>query len=104
MRAGEEVRHGLSEVPQRLLLRHLAPGAQPLVSRPCFRKLPTLLRVARCAVATRTPPRLLLNSEVPNEPRMRAVPSQGCLLRRRRHQTIAGHAKTLSSTADISGR
>jgi hypothetical protein len=73
MRAREEIRHCLSEVPQRLLLYRLAAGSQPPVFGASLSKLPALLQVSRRAVAPRTPPQLLLDCEVPHKAGMRAV-------------------------------
>src|SRR5215472_16297246 len=71
--AGEERAHGLGEVAQGLLLHHLAPRLQPQMLSPYCGELPTLLQVARCYAAARTPPRLLLHGKVPHEPGMSAM-------------------------------
>lgn len=73
VRAREETRQCLSEVPQRLLLYRLAPGSQPPIFGASLGKLPALLQVSRRAVAPRSPPRLLLDCEVPHKASMRAV-------------------------------
>ncbi len=62
MRAGEEVRHCLGEVPKRLLLHHLRARPQPLELPSGLGQLPRLLVVAgRMSAAAPTPMRLLLN-------------------------------------------
>jgi hypothetical protein len=73
MRAGKEITHGLGEVSQRLLLHHLAPGAQPQMLSPSRGELPTLIQVTWRTAAAWTPPRMLLDSEVPYEPGLSAV-------------------------------
>jgi len=60
-RAGEETCHCLGEVPQRLLLHHLAAGPQPPTLSASLGKLPALFQVTRRAVAPTMPPRLLLD-------------------------------------------
>ena len=101
--AGEEVRHGLGEVPQRLLLDHLAARAQPVVLRAGGGELAALLQVARRAGTAGPPPGLLLDRQVPHVPGMRAMVPQHRLLGGRREQPVPGHANTLANTTDIPG-
>jgi hypothetical protein len=99
--AGKEILRGLVKVPQGLLLHHLAAGRQPSVFPPCGGELPALLQVARRTCPSWAPPRLLLAGKVPREPGMRTMLPNYCLIGSRREQAVSGHAKTLSSTADI---
>ena len=66
----EERGHRPGEVPQRLLLHHLAARSQPRVLRPRPGELPTLLQVARGALAAGAPVRVLLHGQVPHVPGM----------------------------------
>jgi hypothetical protein len=100
VRAGKEVRHSLGEVPQRLLLHHLAAAAQPLVFRPSGSELSALIQVAGRPATAWTPPRLLLDSQIPHEPGMGAVFPHGCFLCERRHQSVTGHTKKLANATD----
>jgi hypothetical protein len=52
-------------------------------------------------MASRMPPGLLLDRQVPHVPGVRAVLPQYCLLDRGRRQPVTGHTKTLASIADI---
>jgi hypothetical protein len=99
--ASKKVPHSLIEVAKRLLLYHLAARGKPSIVAPRSGELPALLQIPRCAHTPWSPPRLLLTSEVPCEPGMRTVFAQYRFLSSRRKQTVAGHTKTLSSTADI---
>ncbi len=99
--AGEEGRHGLDEVSQRLLLDHLAAGPQPGMLGAGSGELAALLQVARRARAAGAPPGLLLDRQIPHEPRMRAMVPQHRLLGGRREQTVPGHTNTLANTTDI---
>jgi hypothetical protein len=76
MRPSEEVGHRLREVPQRLLLHHLAARPQLVMLRPRLSELTASLHVAGGTSAPWTPPRLLLHREVPDEPGVRAVRPQ----------------------------
>src|SRR5439155_18052611 len=73
MRTAQVVCHGLGEVAQRLLLHYLRACGQPRVLRACDGELPTLLEVARSALAARAPVSVLLDREVPNVPGVAAV-------------------------------
>lgn len=86
MRSPEEVRHGLREVPQCLLLHHLAAVAQPRVFRARCGELSELLKVTWRAIPSRPPVRMLLDRQVPNVPGMSTVLRQNrFLLRSRSH-------------------
>ena len=88
--AGEEVPHSLGEVPQRLLLHRLTPGAKPGVLRAGFRQLRGLLAIAG-SFAARLPVLLLLHRQIPHIPRVPAVPKQCLLLLRSRQQSEPRH-------------
>ncbi len=64
VRAREEIRHRLGEVPQRLLLHHLTAGPQPPILGTSLGKLPALVQVSRRAATPGVPPQLLLDREV----------------------------------------
>jgi hypothetical protein len=72
--AAEKVLHGLVKVAQRLLLNHLTPLPQPQVLRAGGGELSTLLQIARRRSATETPPRLLLDGQVPDISGVCAMP------------------------------
>jgi hypothetical protein len=99
----EEGFHGLSKVPERLLLDHLASSVQPVMLPPGCGQLPALLQISRRGPTPRVPPRLLLNCQVPHESCMRAVVFQGLFLGDRRSQPIAAHTNTVSIRSDIPG-
>ena len=101
--SSEEVHHCLGEVPQRLLLDHLTPGAQPVKLTAGRGELSALHQIAGRAAASGPPVRLLLACQVPHISCVRAVFSQHCLLVRRWHQAVAGHANRLSRCRDIPG-
>jgi hypothetical protein len=101
MSAAEEVPHRLVEIPQCLLLDHLAAGTKPLVLGTGNGELPALLQVPWRARAARTPPGMLFDREVPNKARVRAVVPQRCFLLIGRFQAVTGHSNTLSITSDI---
>jgi hypothetical protein len=98
--AGEEVGHGLGEVPQRLLLYHLAAAGQPTVLSAGIGQLRRLRTVGWRMAAAGPPPGLLLDGQVPHEPSVRAVLPQGDLLRWRWHQPVARHESNLLATTD----
>jgi hypothetical protein len=62
-----------------------------------------LFQEARRAGPARTPVRVLLDSEVPHVPGVRAVAAQHGFLGGRGKQPVAGHANTLAIVTDISG-
>ena len=103
MRAAQVACHGLGEVAQRLLLNHLNACGQPRVLRAGGGELPTLLQVARSALATWAPMPVLLDREVPNVPGVATMFPQHSLLRGREDQTVTGHANILANNTDISG-
>jgi hypothetical protein len=95
--ASEEACHRLREIPQRLLLHHLAPCAQPLMLRAGGGELPALLQVAGGTVPARTPPRFLLDREVPNVPGVRAVSQQDRFLFRGGGKAVSRHTNIIST-------
>jgi len=101
MGADEEISHRLVKVAERLLLHHLAATGQPSMFPSCRGELPALLKVARRMGPSRMPPRLLFAGKVPHEPCLSAMLPENCLIGGRREQAVPGHAKTLSSVADI---
>jgi hypothetical protein len=100
VRSRKETRIRLGEVPQRLLLDHLAAVAEPTKLGACVGKLAALLQVARRSAAPGTPSGLLLNGEVPHEAGVRAMVSQHCLLSGSRHQAVTRHSNIISKIAD----
>jgi hypothetical protein len=98
VRSRKEICHRLGEVPQRLLLYHLAAAPEPTKLGACVGKLAALLQVARSSAAPGTPPGLLLNGEVPYEAGVRAMVSQHCLLSGRRYQAVTRHSNVISKT------
>jgi hypothetical protein len=103
MGAGEEVPHGLREVPQCLLLHGLRPGRQPVVFGTGLGQLGRLLVVRRGAAAW-LPKLLLLHGQVPHKPRMPAMLQQHHLLNRRRQQPEPRHARKVTAHTDINSR
>jgi len=91
MRAIEEVREGLREVSQSLLLHHLRTSAQPAEFLTSFGQLTTLFGKRRCRSTSGSPMLVLLDGQVPHEPRMRAVLQQRRLLRRRGLESVTRH-------------
>src|SRR6266567_9195208 len=69
----EERGRRLGEIPQRLLLDHLAACGQPVMLGAGSGELPTLLQVAGRALAARMPVRVLLDGQVPHVPGVSAV-------------------------------
>jgi hypothetical protein len=104
MGTGEEIRHGLGEVPQRLLLHHLGACGQPGMLFPYGGELTALLKVTWRTRPAPAPVRMLLHSQVPHEPGMCAVVPQRAFLSGRGDQPVSGHTNTLANTYDISGR
>ena len=99
MRPGEEVPHGLREIPQRLLLHRLRPSRQPPVFGAGSGQLCALLVVAGRA-ATRLPMLLLLDRQIPHIPGMAATLSQPRYLLSSRKQPIPRHTENLAPTTD----
>jgi hypothetical protein len=98
----EERSHRLGEVAQRLLLHSLRAFGQPGVLRAGSGELSALLQVARRALPTGVPVRVLLDGEVPHVPGVRAVVPQHGLLGVRGEQSVPGHTNILSIDTDIS--
>jgi hypothetical protein len=98
VRPREEARLSLGEVTQCLLLNHLAALSQPRIVRAGGGELPALLHVARCDPAPWTPPRVLLDCQVPHVPGVRAVPQQDLFLLSGGLQTVFGHTNIISAT------
>ena len=93
--AVKETPHGLIKVAERLLLDHLAAIAQPWIRFTGHGELPTLLHVPGRRQAPRTPPRLLLNRQVPHITGVRAMPDQYALLFATQVNTISRHTNTI---------
>ena len=102
MRAGEEVAHGLGEIPQRLLLHGLRPGRQPVVLGPGLRQLSALLDVAR-RLTLRMPVLPLLRRQIPHISRIPTVRQQSLLLLMSRQQPEPRHNRTVTTDTDIRG-
>lgn len=101
MGAREEVAHSLLEVSQSLLLNHLAPGAQPRELSTCPSELAALLKVAGRGLAAWPPVRLLLDGQVPYEPRMCAVRKHRPFLNSGGLKTITRHSNIVAMTPDM---
>ncbi len=91
MDADVEVLDSLVEVPQRLLLYGLRPGAQPARRGSSFGQLPTLLDKPGCSRSVRGPHRPLLERQIPYVARMLTVLQQRALLRGGRVEPEPGH-------------
>jgi hypothetical protein len=100
MRPGEEIRHGLGEIPQRLLLHPLGPRRKPSELSSGLGQLPGLLGVPRRTRPPRPPMQMLLTREIPHIPGVRAMLQQHHLLNGRGLKPEP-HAKTLTTTTDI---
>ena len=98
--AGEEVAHGLREVPQRLLLHRLTPSPKPPVLGAGLGQLRGLLDVAG-SLAPRSPILLLLNRQIPHIPRIPAMRQQRLLLLADGQQPKPRHTRTVTTTTDI---
>ena len=99
MRPGEKVAHRLGEVPQRLLLHGLGACCQPVVLGAGDSQLSTLFVVARRA-ASRLPVLVLLDGQVPHEPRMATMLGQRRRLVSGRNQPVSRHTSNLAATTD----
>jgi hypothetical protein len=99
----EEGRLCVGEVPQRLLLYHLAACSEPVILRSGGCELSALLKVARRTRAASMPVQVLLDGQVPNVPGMAAMIPEHRILGGRGKQPVSGHANTLSTTTDIFG-
>ncbi len=102
VRAGEEVPHGLREIPQRLLLNSLTSGTEPPVLGAGLRQLRTLLQIPG-SLAARLPVLLLLHRQIPHIPRIPAVRQQRLLLLRSRQQSEPRHNRTIITDTDNPG-
>jgi hypothetical protein len=100
----EERGHRLSEVAQGLLLDGLGAGGQPRVLRAGGGELPALLQVAGSALPAGVTVGVLLDGQVPHVPGVAAVVPQHRFLGGGGEQAVPGHANTLASTTDISGK
>jgi hypothetical protein len=96
----EEGSHRLREVPQSLLLHHVAASIQPRELSSRDSQLSRLLHISGCWGASRAVMKVLLHSQVPNEPGMRAVLTKDQLLLRCRRQSIPGHTPSLVTPTD----
>ncbi len=92
VRTGEEVRHRLREVPERLLLHRLRTRRQPRVGGAGLGELAGLRAIPRRRAAPRRPPGVLFNGQVPDVPGVRAMLQQPRLLGRGRTQPVPRHA------------
>jgi hypothetical protein len=99
--AGEEACHRVSEVPQCLLLHHLATCTKPGTRCAGSGELAALLHVPGSVASAGAPPGLLFYGEVPYIPGVRAMDPQRALLQGRRVQPVTRHANTLANTSDI---
>jgi hypothetical protein len=99
MRAGEEVPHRLREIPQRLLLHSLTPGAKPPILGADFRQLRGLLDIAR-SLKPRSPMLLLLHRQIPHIPGIPAMRQQRLLLLRGRQQPEPRHTRNVTTDTD----
>jgi hypothetical protein len=102
MGAGEEVPHGLREVPKGLLLHRLRANPQPVIFGADLGQLGRLLVVPRAA-APWLPKLLLLHGQIPHEPRMPAMFQQHRLLSRCRQQPKPRHMRNVATATDING-
>jgi hypothetical protein len=101
VRPGEEVRHRLREITQRLLLHRLRPGPQPPELGAGLGQLPGLLVVVRCpAPSVPGPEAVLLDRQIPHIPGVRAMPEQGGVLLGRGGQTVTRHEASLTCTLE----
>ena len=101
MRTPKELCHRLREIPQRLLLHRLRPSPQPPEPGPRLGQLTRLLTVAWCRGPAALPMRMLLHSQVPDEPSMPTMRRQPYFLGGRRKQPVTGHpAKLLEHAFD----
>jgi len=98
------IAHGLGEVPQRLLLDHLAPGSQPAELSARLGELSAVFRPARRERPAWTPPQVLLARQVPHEPGVCAVGSQRRLLRGRGYSRYLDIDSNVTATTDKMGK
>ncbi len=101
MRPAEEVRPRGGEVPQRLLLHDHTARRQPVERAPRRGQLPIPLGVTGSGTTPRVPPRLLLHTQVPHEPRMPTIHKKNILLRRARIHPESRHETILTRKRDL---
>jgi len=97
----KEVLHRLREVPQGLLLHHVAARGQPCEVGASLGQLAALCQVAGRGGTAGSPVLMLLDGEVPHEPGVCAVLPQEKLLLWSRREPVAGHKSNLLATTDI---
>jgi len=99
MRTGEEITHGLGEIPQCLLLHRLRARRQPPELSSGLGQLTGLLVITRCARPAQPPMLMLLTRQIPHKTGMRAMLQQHRLLDGRGHKPKP-HTTTLKTTTD----
>lgn len=102
VRASKEVLHGLREVTQRLLLDRLTSGTKPRVLGAGLCQLRGLLQIAG-SLPSPLPVLLLFHRQIPDIPRVSAVPQQCLFLLRGRQQSKPRYIRTVTTTTDTSG-
>jgi hypothetical protein len=95
MCAAVEVPHGLVEVAKCLLLHSLRPLCEPRIVCTSGCELPALFQIPGRELPARTPPGVLLHSQVPYVPGVGAVPEQDDLLLSVWLKTVPRHAEIL---------
>jgi hypothetical protein len=98
----DEISYRLVEIPQCLLLNHLTTAAQPVIRRASLGQLSALLDVSGGACPSGPPGRMLLDGQIPHEPRMSAVFPQSDRLSGRRTKPKPGHDSSLNLAYDNS--
>ncbi|KJE22441.1 hypothetical protein FF36_03313 [Frankia torreyi] len=110
MRTTEKVRPRGGKIPQRLLLHDHTPSSQPVTRAPRRGQLPVPLGVTGSGATPRVPPRLLLHTQVPHEPRMPTMHQKSLFLchvgiqPEPRHQPIPTHRDRGEEGPEIPGR
>ena len=84
------------QAPARTADPPVQPGLLPRVVRPCLGELSAALGEPRRRPASRTPPRLLLDAQVPHVPGVGAVPQQDCFLLAGRLKAVPRHTNILA--------
>lgn len=87
----DEVLHGMSEIPQRLLLHRHRPSPQPYKFGPRLGQLASLLVISRRGTTARPPASMLLDRQIPDEPGMPGMLQEPGLLVGCRQQSVTGH-------------
>jgi hypothetical protein len=98
-RPGEEIRHRLGEVPERLLPHGLGTGCQPREFSSGFCQLAGLLGISGRARPARPPMSLLFHREIPDKSSMCTVLQQRLVMGGRRLKAKP-HMSTLSTVTD----